>query len=147
MPNHLVSLEKLGELMRIVMYLLGVALMLNSLLVFLLAKGSIHEVYASVLLGSGAICVGLGAVISRLDIVATEVSAQTANLRRFKQPEIRDTSLPAEAEPERMIMVHRGHNLYKTPDGIRVGERIFTTIPEATAHIDSTGPHLRFNQR
>lgn len=131
------------------MYVLGVLMMLYSFLIMFLAKGGIHEVFAAVSFGSGAICLGLGGIMSRLDGVISEIGDQTANNRRFKPDTIRGNTL-ANSSPdelqERLLMVHKGRNLYKTPDGIRVGERIFANVPEAKAHIAATGSRFRLHQ-
>lgn len=54
-------------MMNWIMYLLGAGMMLFSLMVLSSAKGGIHEVFFAVLFGSGAICLGLGAIIAALN--------------------------------------------------------------------------------
>lgn len=111
-----------------VMYFLGVGMMLFSFMVLAAAKGGIHEVYFAVLFGSGAICIGLGAVIQNLQALHPAVKAYER-----AQPV---ASLNPSAEPGQIVKTYRGVDILRTAKGYRVGQKDFDDLIAAEYHID-----------
>ncbi|UFS64542.1 hypothetical protein LO749_10265 [Paracoccus denitrificans] len=121
--------------MNFVMYVVGAAMVVYSGMIYPDIKGGIHQVFFAVLLGSGTICLGLGAVIGLLSEIARRpIPSPTVH------PVNAPSASPANPKPgaeDELISVYKGHRIIRSGTRYRVGDQEFSGVLAAERHIDA----------
>ena len=116
--------------MHILIGILGVAQILGGMVAYNVAVSAMHEIFFAVLFGSGSICLGLAAIISRLTpLVNSSQTAATSNTRTsFSDPD---------RGREIHINTHKGCRIIRSASGaVMVNGIEFSGIAAAERHID-----------
>lgn len=106
--------------MSILMTILGLLQIAAGIFFFGAAKGAVHETTAAIAIGMGVLAIGLGHVIHCLE----------------RHPEAEKKASPVDGIGS-VLETYKQYDIRRAGLHVRAGGKLFDTVDEAKAHIDS----------